>query len=277
LRGQPLPPLRRRQGSLGAPAGVAGEPRVPRGAARGRAGHRARALRAGGGARPRGAVPHGLGPALAHRAVLHGPPAPDRCAGRVAGARRRRAGGHRLAEHRLDRHGRAPGAQHAAAARHPDRRAPARPRAAARARRPALRGAGEGEALRDLPGARLRDRLSRPTGARRRAFGILCGLPGGAAMTRASALVLLALLAAPAAAQTPALTLAIDATDAPRKLLHAKESLAVAPGPLTLLYPKWIPGEHGPTGPVTDLMGLKIYAGSALLPWRRDLDEMFVV
>src|SRR5262249_2234830 len=88
---------------------------------------------------------------------------------------------------------------------------------------------------------------------------------------------LLALLAAPAAAQTPALTLAIDATDAPRKLLHAKESLAVAPGPLTLLYPKWIPGEHGPTGPVTDLMGLKIYAGSSLLPWRRDLDEMFAV
>ena len=75
-------------------------------------------------------------------------------------------------------------------------------------------------------------------------------------------------------AQTPAITLAVDATDAPGKILHAKESIATQPGLLTLFYPKWIPGEHGPTGPVVDLVGLKISAGGNSVSWRRDLEEM---
>src|ERR1700686_5475969 len=65
------------------------------------------------------------------------------------------------------------------------------------------------------------------------------------------------------------MTLAVDATEAPRKILHSRESIPVRPGGLTLLYPKWIPGEHGPTGPVIDMVGLKILAGSSPLPWRR--------
>lgn len=74
-----------------------------------------------------------------------------------------------------------------------------------------------------------------------------------------------------------AITLAVDATEAPRKILHAREIIRVQPGPLTLLYPKWIPGEHSPTGPVVDLAGLKITAGNATLPWRRDLENMFAI
>src|SRR5205823_410062 len=42
-------------------------------------------------------------------------------------------------------------------------------------------------------------------------------------------------------------------------------------GTLTLYYPKWIPGEHGPTGPIQDLAGLKFTANGQLLKWRRDL------
>ncbi len=34
--------------------------------------------------------------------------------------------------------------------------------------------------------------------------------------------------------------------------------MPVEPGPLTLLYPKYLPGEHGPTGPIADLAGLVI-------------------
>ncbi|MFN2529873.1 MAG: M61 family metallopeptidase [Pyrinomonadaceae bacterium] len=67
----------------------------------------------------------------------------------------------------------------------------------------------------------------------------------------------------------------VDATDAPRKILHAKLTFPAKPGPITLLYPKWIPGEHGPTGPVTDLAGLKISGGGRSLPWRRDDVEMY--
>src|SRR5580658_8984058 len=66
------------------------------------------------------------------------------------------------------------------------------------------------------------------------------------------------------------ITLHVDATEAPRKILHAKLSIPVKPGPLTLLYPKWIPGEHGPTGPLVNLAGVKLSAGGRTVPWRRD-------
>ena len=45
-----------------------------------------------------------------------------------------------------------------------------------------------------------------------------------------------------ATAQSTPITLAVDLTDAPRKILHAQETIPVQPGPLTLVYPKWIPG-----------------------------------
>ena len=62
----------------------------------------------------------------------------------------------------------------------------------------------------------------------------------------------------------------VDASDAPAKLFRAKLMIPVAPGPLTLHYPKWIPGEHGPTGPINGLTGLKVTAGGQVLQWRRD-------
>ena len=61
--------------------------------------------------------------------------------------------------------------------------------------------------------------------------------------------------AASLSAQSP-LHLQVDASDAPRRLLHVQMSLPAKPGPMTLLYPQWIPGEHGPTGPLVNLVGL---------------------
>jgi predicted metalloprotease with PDZ domain len=69
--------------------------------------------------------------------------------------------------------------------------------------------------------------------------------------------------------------LSVDATDAPRKLFHARMTFAAAPGAMTLVYPKWIPGEHGPTGPITDLVGLKFTAAGKTLAWRRDPVDMY--
>jgi hypothetical protein len=74
-------------------------------------------------------------------------------------------------------------------------------------------------------------------------------------------------------AQTIKLT--VDATDAPRKLFRAQEVIPVSPGPLTLYYPKWLPGEHGPTGPIINLSGLKFTASGKTLPWRRDPADMY--
>jgi predicted metalloprotease with PDZ domain len=71
------------------------------------------------------------------------------------------------------------------------------------------------------------------------------------------------------------ITLTVDATEVPRKLFHARMTMPVSPGPLTLVYPKWIPGEHGPTGPIINLAGLKFAAGGKTLAWRRDEVEMY--
>src|SRR5205823_2899074 len=73
----------------------------------------------------------------------------------------------------------------------------------------------------------------------------------------------------PKAGPSPALEIEVDATEAPRKLYHARLVLPARPGKLTLYYPKWIPGEHAPTGPITDLAGLKFRAGEQALPWQR--------
>ena len=69
----------------------------------------------------------------------------------------------------------------------------------------------------------------------------------------------------------PTVALSVDASEAPRKIFHAQLRIPAKPGTLTLYYPKWIPGEHGPTGPITDLTGLKFTASGKTLPWRRDL------
>ena len=71
------------------------------------------------------------------------------------------------------------------------------------------------------------------------------------------------------------MTLEVDAREAPRKIFHSRLSLPASPGPLTLAYPKWIPGEHGPTGPIADLTGLTITAGGKPLAWRRDPVDMY--
>jgi len=84
-----------------------------------------------------------------------------------------------------------------------------------------------------------------------------------------------ALAAAPMLAQTTEYQLHVDATDAPRRLFHVRMTVPAKPGPMTLLYPKWIPGEHMPSGPISDLVGLKVQASGQSLPWKRDNVDMF--
>ena len=76
-------------------------------------------------------------------------------------------------------------------------------------------------------------------------------------------------------ANVPTVALSVDASEAARKIFHAQLRIPAKPGTLTLYYPKWIPGEHGPTGPITDLTGLKFTAGGKPLKWRRDLLDGF--
>jgi predicted metalloprotease with PDZ domain len=93
-------------------------------------------------------------------------------------------------------------------------------------------------------------------------------------------LVSIAFPATGAQAQAPqhplgTIQLAVDATRVRQKIIHAALKIPVRPGPLTLYYPAWIPGDHAPDNPITDLAGLKFSAGGKAIPWRRDLVDMF--
>lgn len=76
------------------------------------------------------------------------------------------------------------------------------------------------------------------------------------------------------ASKTP-VKLEVDLRDAPRRVYHAKIEFPVNAGPLTLVYPKWIPGEHAPNGPIVDLTGLHFRADGKEISWRRDEVDMF--
>jgi predicted metalloprotease with PDZ domain len=67
----------------------------------------------------------------------------------------------------------------------------------------------------------------------------------------------------------------VDASNAPQRIFHAHMTMPAQAGPLTLVYPKWIPGEHMSTGPIINLVGLKITAGGQPVAWQRDNVNMY--
>ncbi len=68
----------------------------------------------------------------------------------------------------------------------------------------------------------------------------------------------------------------VDATDLDRRIFRVRQTIPVAaPGPLTLMYPKWLPGNHAPRGPLERVSGLVVRGGGQVLPWSRDPVEVF--
>jgi len=68
--------------------------------------------------------------------------------------------------------------------------------------------------------------------------------------------------------------IAVDTREAPRGIMSAHLTLPVSAGPLTLVYPKWLPGRHSPAGPLTSLGGHRFTANGQTLPWRRDAIDL---
>lgn len=77
-------------------------------------------------------------------------------------------------------------------------------------------------------------------------------------------------------ASSPVMTLVVDETQAARRIAFVHEEIRVEPGALSLAYPRWIPGEHGATGPIQNFADLRIRAGNDTLAWARDLDDVFL-
>jgi predicted metalloprotease with PDZ domain len=93
----------------------------------------------------------------------------------------------------------------------------------------------------------------------------------------AGAVALAASLSSISEAQTPAgpVALTVSLPNPAQKLLYVDEVMPVQPGPLTLYYPKYIPGDHAPDGPIGTMMGLQITADGKRVAWQRDEVDMF--
>jgi predicted metalloprotease with PDZ domain len=83
--------------------------------------------------------------------------------------------------------------------------------------------------------------------------------------------------ASPQDTESPAMTLVVDETHAAQRIAFAHEEIRVKPGPLTLAYPRWIPGAPGSTGPIEQLAALSIRSGDMSLAWKRDPDDVYII
>ena len=69
--------------------------------------------------------------------------------------------------------------------------------------------------------------------------------------------------------------LSVDATDITHGIFRVHETIPARSGPLVLLFPKWLPGNHGPSGPIDKFAGLVIHAGKTRLAWTRDTVDVY--
>jgi len=83
-------------------------------------------------------------------------------------------------------------------------------------------------------------------------------------------------IAAPVDAAYPGeIRLQVDASDVERRIVHVHESITGLKSEAVLLYPEWLPGDHGPTGPIERLAGLKMSLKGTAVPWTRDAVKMY--
>jgi len=71
------------------------------------------------------------------------------------------------------------------------------------------------------------------------------------------------------------LTLSVEATDLAHRIYAVHERIPVRAGELTLLFPKWLPGHHGPEGPIESLTGLHVSASGQEIQWLRDPVDVY--
>jgi predicted metalloprotease with PDZ domain len=73
------------------------------------------------------------------------------------------------------------------------------------------------------------------------------------------------------------MTVAVDESQAARRIAFVHEEIPVVSGTVALAYPKWIPGEHGPTGPIQHVADIRIRTGQKQLPWTRDPEDIYTI
>jgi len=67
----------------------------------------------------------------------------------------------------------------------------------------------------------------------------------------------------------------VDATDLDRRIFRVKETIPAQPGPMTVLFPQWLPGHHSPSGPIDQFAGLVVKANGQKVEWTRDVYNVY--
>lgn len=70
--------------------------------------------------------------------------------------------------------------------------------------------------------------------------------------------------------------LTVDASDVTRGIFSVREHVPVpGPGDFVLLYPKWLPGHHSPSGQINKIAGFRPSVSGKELPWARDTLDVY--
>jgi predicted metalloprotease with PDZ domain len=81
----------------------------------------------------------------------------------------------------------------------------------------------------------------------------------------------------PCAASAAPVKLAVDASEVTRRVIHVAEVIPAEAGPLTLHYPRWIPGRHRQVGQIANVSDLRIKANGEPITWKRDDTDPFTI
>lgn len=92
-----------------------------------------------------------------------------------------------------------------------------------------------------------------------------------------SVVVFAVLTITPSVLRPAELAIRLDAREVASKRVHTDLTLTVRPGPLTLSFPKWLPAENAPSGPLESIIGMQITAKGVGVPWKRDALDMYAV
>jgi predicted metalloprotease with PDZ domain len=90
-----------------------------------------------------------------------------------------------------------------------------------------------------------------------------------------SSLLFCFILLATSSLTAQTIRLHVDLTDAPRNIYHAHLQIPAHAGEMRLVFPKWIPGNHRPSGPIGALTGIHMQAAGHALAWQRDAVDMY--
>ncbi len=72
-----------------------------------------------------------------------------------------------------------------------------------------------------------------------------------------------------------AIEVSVDATNLAQRIFRVRQQIPVQAGPLVLLYPEWLPGNHSPRGPIDKIAGIRFSIDGTPLAWRRDPMNVF--